>query len=517
MTPRDDIGTASDADSTSQNDRAKVVGKGNVSDLNVRASQPMPPSPAPEDAPLYRSRVKVHPKDVKGRYRTLKWSALGLLLAIYYLAPWLRWDRGPGVPDQALLIDMPARRAYFFWIEIWPQEVYYITFLLLLAAFGLFFATSLFGRVWCGFSCPQTVWTDLFMWVERKIEGDRGARIRLDKAPWTASKIAKRGAKHASWLTISLLTGGAWVLYFNDAPTLMGDVFRGEISGNLLFFVGLFTATTYLLAGFAREHVCTYMCPWPRFQAAMMDEHSMIVSYEAWRGEPRAKAARDGNYEGRGHCIDCGQCVAVCPTGIDIRDGNQLECIGCGLCIDACNDVMQKVGLPGNLIAYDSVVRQRTRAKGIDTKIKFVRARTVLYALLCVLVAGVMVGLLATRSHLDVNVLRDRNPLFVTLADGAIRNGYTFKILNKAAQPITYDLEIVDLEGAVMAVVGQDGEARAVTLTAEPDSVATYKIFVRAPREALSAESSDFHFVLTERVEGGETARYDAVFIGPDR
>ncbi len=469
----------------------------------------------PEDVPLYRARVKVHPKDVKGKFRRLKWAALGVLLAIYYLAPWLRWDRGPGAPDQALLIDMPARRAYFLWIEIWPQEVYYITFLLMLGAFGLFFATSLFGRVWCGFSCPQTVWTDLFMWVERKIEGDRGARIRLDKAPWTPTKILRRTAKHAAWLLISVLTGGAWVLYFNDAPTLVRDFAHLEVSGNVLFFIGLFAGTTYLLAGFAREHVCTYMCPWPRFQAAMMDEHSMIVSYEAWRGEPRGRAPRDGDFTGRGHCIDCGQCVAVCPTGIDIRDGNQLECIGCGLCIDACNDVMQRVGLPGNLIAYDSVVRQQTRARGGESKIKFVRARTIIYGVLVLLVAGVMVALLATRSNLDVSVLRDRNPIYVPLANGDIRNGYTFKILNKAAVAMDYELALIGLDGAAMSVLGSDEEGRSLHLSAKPDEVATYRIFIRAPRSALKGESTAFGFLLTGRGEGAETAQYDAVFLGP--
>lgn len=513
MSPRDDM-MVEDVPPAGQRGGAGPSEKGKAAVADMQAAKGSGLQ-APEEAPLYRARVKVHPKDVKGRFRRLKWAALGLLLAIYYLAPWLRWDRGPGAPDQALLIDMPARRAYFLWIEIWPQEVYYITFLLLLGAFGLFFATALFGRVWCGFSCPQTVWTDLFMWVERKIEGDRGARIRLDKAPWTPAKIMKRSAKHVAWMVISVLTGGAWVLYFNDAPTLVSDFAHGAVSGNVLFFIGLFAGTTYLLAGFAREHVCTYMCPWPRFQAAMMDEHSMIVSYEAWRGEPRGKAPRDGNYEGRGHCIDCGQCVAVCPTGIDIRDGNQLECIGCGLCIDACNDVMRRIGLPGNLIAYDSVVRQKTRAKGGESKVRFVRARTIIYGVLMVLVAGVMVGLLATRSYLDVSVLRDRNPLYVPLSNGDIRNAYTFKILNKAAVAKEYELTLTGLDGAVMSVVGNDEEGRSILLSANPDEVTTYRVFIRAPRGALHGESTGFEFILTGFGPDAETARYDAAFLGP--
>ncbi|MEX2643417.1 MAG: cytochrome c oxidase accessory protein CcoG [Acetobacterales bacterium] len=294
--------------------------------------------------PLFAPRVRVYPKRVAGTFRRLKWAALTVLLAIYYLAPWLRWDRGPGAPDQAFLVDMPHRRAYFLWIEIWPQEVYYLAGLLIMGALGLFLATSLLGRVWCGYACPQTVWTDLFMWVERLIEGDRAARIRLDKGPWTVRKAAKKAAKHAAWIVISVLTGGAWVMYFNDAPTLARDLLALQFPTTVLYFVGLFTASTYLLGGIAREQVCTYMCPWPRFQSAMTDEDTAVVTYEAWRGEPRGPVRKEQGRDGRGDCVDCKQCIAVCPTGIDIRDGNQLECIGCGLCIDACNDIMARVG-----------------------------------------------------------------------------------------------------------------------------------------------------------------------------
>lgn len=472
----------------------------------------------PEPAPLYAKREKVHPKRVWGFYRKLKWVALIVLLAIYYIAPWLRWDRGPGVPDQAFLIDMPARRAYFLNIEIWPQEVYYLAGILICAALGLFLATSLFGRVWCGFACPQTVWTDFFVWVERFVEGDRAARIRLDKAPWSFDKFRKRTVKHIIWLLISLVTGGAWIMYFTDAPTLMKDIANLQVSGNVLFFTGLFTATTYLLAGFAREQVCTYMCPWPRIQSAMLDEDSMIVTYEAWRGEPRAKPARDGNYENRGHCIDCDNCVVVCPTGIDIRDGNQLECIGCGLCIDACNNVMDKLGLPPNLIAYDSTSRQRARAEKKKTRIRFVRPRTILYALLMLVGFSVMGYALTTRSHLDVSVLRDRNPLFVQLKDGSIRNGYTLKILNKTQKDQSYVLEVVGLENAQMKVTGHDEVGRRLWLTAEPDSVKTYKLYVTAPRNKLAGESTDIQFVLSEfnKLEERETAVKDSVFIGPE-
>jgi cytochrome c oxidase accessory protein FixG len=289
---------------------------------------------------LFKNREKVYPRSVSGLFRRLKWAALIVLLAIYYIVPWIRWDRGPEAPDQAVLADMAGRRLYFFFIEIWPQEIYYLTGLLVLSAVALFLITSLAGRIWCGYACPQTVWTDLFMWVERKIEGDRSERIRLDKGPFTLGKLQKKLMKHGAWLLIALLTGGAWVMYFTDAPTLIHDLLHFQASAQSVFFIGLFTATTYLLAGWAREQVCTYMCPWPRFQSAMIDEDSLIVTYEAWRGEPRGAKRKDESWDGRGDCIDCKACVHVCPTGIDIRDGLQMECIGCGLCVDACNTIM---------------------------------------------------------------------------------------------------------------------------------------------------------------------------------
>ena len=490
----------------------------NVESNNGESSSPSNDADRNEWAPLYAKREKVHPKRVWGFYRKLKWVALILLLGIYYIAPWLRWDRGPNAPDQAFLVDMPARRAYFLGIEIWPQEVYYLAGILIVACFLLFLATSLFGRVWCGFACPQTVWTDFFVWVERFVEGDRAARIRLDKAPWSFDKLRKRVIKHVIWLLISLVTGGAWIMYFTDAPTLVSDLVSFRASGNVLFFVGLFTGTTYLLAGFAREQVCTYMCPWPRIQSSMLDEDSLIVTYEAWRGEPRAKPAKDGNYDNRGHCIDCNNCVVVCPTGIDIRDGNQLECIGCGLCIDACNNVMEKLNLPTELITYDSINRQVARAEGRSVKYRIFRLRTWIYSLLMLAAAGTMAYGLATRSHLEVNVLRDRNPLYVTLKDGSVRNGYTFKILNKATKPRRYKLTLIGLDLGDMKVVGHDAVGKELTLTAPPDAVKAYRIFVRAPKSGLQGESTPFKFHLREiEDEGGarEKVTYQAVFRGP--
>lgn len=467
------------------------------------------------ESPLYAGRVEVYAKAVKGRFRTIKWAALVVLLGIYYVTPWLRWDRGPDLPDQAVLVDMAGRRLYFFWIEIWPQEVYFLTGVLILAAFGLFLATSLFGRVWCGFACPQTVWTDLYMAVERWLEGDRNQRMRFDKAPWTRDKVIRRTAKHAIWLLIALATGGAWIMYFNDAPTVVHDFFTGEASAAVYFFVALFTTTTYLLAGHAREQVCTYMCPWPRIQAGLLDQDSLVVTYEAWRGEPRGKHKKGQSWEGRGDCVDCTQCVAVCPMGIDIRDGIQLECIGCGLCIDACNEVMAKVERPLGLITYDSEHNTHSRATGQPTAFRLIRTRTLLYAGILALVAAVMLAALALRPDSGVNILPDRNPLFVQLSDGSIRNGYTLKILNKKNAPRDFRLSVEGLP-AELAVIGQEHATESVTLSAPPDGVGTHRVYLRLPRAAVTGESMDVTLLLTD-VASGETTRHEAVFRGPKR
>lgn len=489
-------------------------------DAFVKGARGTPPRGTPQQpAPtsLYANRVKVYPKAIKGRYRTWKWAVLIFCLSVYYLLPWLRWDRGEGAPDQAILMDMGAPRGYFFNIEIWPQEVYFITGLLVLGALALFLVTSLFGRLWCGYACPQTVWTDLYMLVERWIEGDRGARMRLDKSPLSFNKVWRKTAKHVVWLVIAIATGGAFALYFNDAPTFLVEFFTGAATVKQYFFVGLFTGTTYLLAGWAREQVCTYMCPWPRFQAAMLDDQSMVVTYEAWRGEKRGPHKAGTSWEGRGDCIDCGQCIAVCPTGIDIRDGIQLECIGCGLCIDSCNEIMDKVGRPRELITFDTEARQRARAQGTTAPWKFVRPRVVIYATLLVLVGAVMLGVLTTRANVSVNVLRDRAPLFVRLSDGDIRNGYTLKILNKRREKVDFTLSANGLpEGAVLTVqdVGQARDADGVVLPAKPDTVATFRVFVSLPPDPKRAENTEFDFILTNP-QRGEGDAYHAVFVGP--
>jgi cytochrome c oxidase accessory protein FixG len=473
----------------------------------------------PTRGPLFANRLKVYPKAVKGAFRRLKWAVLALCLAVYYLTPWLRWDRGPGAPDQAVLIDMSAPRAYFFGIEIWPQEVYFLTGLLVMAALSLFLASSLLGRVWCGYTCPQTVWTDLFLLVERWIEGDRAARIRLDHQPMSVVKAMRKTAKHATWLLIAVATGGAWVFYFNDAPTLVSDALRGDIPGPVLFCVGLLTATTYLLAGWAREQVCTYMCPWPRFQAAMQDTQSLVVTYQSWRGEKRGPHKAGTDWQDRGDCIDCGQCIAACPTGIDIRDGQQLECIGCGLCIDSCNDIMTRVGRPANLITFDTLANQAAKAVGGRAAYRLVRPRTIIYGVVLALVAGLMVFGLANRTHIEVHVMRTRAPLFVTLSDGDIRNSYTLRILNKRREPQQLLLSMQGMaDGATLIVqdVGEAGPGGTITLALPPDGLRTVQAFIRAPAASLTGDSTPVDFLL----QGGDHddhTRSGSVFLGPHR
>jgi cytochrome c oxidase accessory protein FixG len=457
--------------------------------------------------PLYRKRVKIFPRDVSGRFRTAKWAVLGAVLGFYYVLPWLRWDRGPAAPDQAILIDFPGRRFYFFAIEIWPEEVYYITGLLILAALILFLVSSIAGRVWCGYACPQTVWTDLFMWVERRVEGDRNARMRLDRGPWTGRKWAKRAAKHGIWLLIAVGTGGAWVFYFADAPTLAADLARFDAPTVSYVFIGVLTGTTYLLAGHAREQVCTFMCPWPRIQGAMLDEHSMLVTYRRDRGEPRGSHKLGQSWAGRGDCVDCQACVAACPMGIDIRDGNQLECINCALCIDACNGIMERVGRPRGLIAYDTVAGlggpSADGARRVDwRRLRVLRPRTVLYAVSIPVVGAIMFASLLTRQDTEITVLHDRNPLYVQLSDGSFRNGYTVKIQNKRHEARRFRILAEGLPGASLSAIGESHDA----ISVGPDRIRTLRVYVAAPLSATPETVTEFAIVAADLETGARHA-----------
>ena len=467
---------------------------------------------------LYASRVKIYPKLVHGRYRLTKWVVMAMTLSIYYITPWIRWDRGPLAPDQAVLIDFPHRRFYFFWIEIWPQEVYYLTGLLILASVALFLFTSLAGRVWCGYSCPQTVWTDLFIYIERIIEGDRSARIRLDRQPFSLGKLARKIAKHSAWLAVALATGGAWVFYFDDAPRLAMDLISFSAPAAAYLFIALFAASTYVFGGLAREQVCTYMCPWPRIQGAMFDDESLLVTYKHDRGESRGPHKKGTSWEGRGDCIDCGQCVSACPMGIDIRDGMQLECIQCALCIDACDEIMDRVGRPRALIGYDTPANMDRRLAGEKERLHLFRPRTVAYMIILVIVSAIMVGTLATRGTIDLNVLRDRNPLFVQLSDGSIRNGYAVKIINKLHEEQMFSISVDGLSGAQL--LQQGGEpSDDLNVLVSPDSLRDVRTFVVLPPASLNTLSggeADVTFVI-ENIATGETASNETSFRGPNK
>lgn len=466
---------------------------------------------------LYAARVKVYPKRAHGTFRNIKWIVMAVTLSIYYSVPWLRWDRGPHLPDQAVLIDFPSRRFYFFFIEIWPQEFYYITGLLVLAALVLFLVTSIAGRMWCGYACPQTVWTDLMIAVERFFQGDRNQRMRLDKTPWAFDTLWRKSATHFTWFLISLATGGAWVFYFADAPTLARQLASFDAPMMAYLFIGIFAATTYMLGGIAREQVCIYMCPWPRIQGGMVDHDSLLISYRAWRGEPRGPHKTGQSWEGRGDCIDCRQCIAVCPTGIDIRNGSQMECIQCALCIDACNEIMDKVERPRGLIAYDTV-RNLESAGQERIKPNFLRPRVVLYSAVIAVVGAIMLTALMLRPDLDVSVLHDRNPLYVKLSDGSIRNGYTVKLLSKAYEPRDFRVGVKGLPGAKLAIVGYEKETDpAITVPADAlQSITAHVTLDKKASAAVPDSGTEFYFVVIS-VDGKSEAEHETTFQGPGR
>jgi len=501
---------------------------------------------------LYAAREPIFPRRVKGRFRTLKWWILGITLGIYYLTPWLRWDRGPNLPDQAVLIDLAHRRFYFFWIEIWPHEFYFVAGLLIMAGLGLFLFTSALGRVWCGYTCPQTVWTDLFLLVERRVEGDRNAQMRLWKAPWDARKWRLRVTKWVIWLAISVATGGAWVFYFADAPTLARDLFSLEAAPVAYFTVAILTATTFVFGGFMREQVCIYMCPWPRIQAAMMDDDTLTVAYRDWRGEPRGKGkkrramaeaaesaaqAAGPQLGGRspaipmpgmtlgatagaeagaelGDCIDCNACVNVCPMGIDIRDGQQMACITCALCIDACDDVMEKVGKPRGLIDYLALSDEgRERAGAAPRPIwrHVFRLRTMVYTALWALVGVALVYALFIRSDIELTVAPVRNPTFVTQSDGSIRNIYDVRLRNKAGDDRQFHLSLTSDEILRIELEGQ----RELNITVPADSTRLQRVYVTArPQDAASGRDTTDLRLWVEDLASGDRASRATTFNG---
>ncbi len=467
-----------------------------------------------EPVPLYAAREPIFPRRVSGKFRTLKWWIMGITLGIYYLVPWIRWDRGPALPHQAVLVDLPNRRFYFFFIEIWPQEFYFVAGLLIMAGLGLFLFTSALGRVWCGYTCPQTVWTDLFILTERWIEGDRNARVRLWNAPWTATKIRLRAVKWTVWFAIAVLTGGAWVFYFADAPTLLRQLVTLQAPPVAYMSIAILTATTFTFGGFMREQVCIYMCPWPRIQAAMMDEETITVAYRDWRGEPRGKHRKAEGAEALGDCIDCSACVNVCPMGIDIRDGQQLACITCALCIDACDDVMDKIGKPRNLIGYVTLAdSDRERAGGEDLPVwrRILRPRVLLYTALWIGFGLALVAALILRTDISINVDPVRNPVNVVLSDGSIRNAYEVRLRNMTGYDRDFGLSVESAAPLALELQGHDG----LTVTVPANTTLRQRVYLTsAPDSAASAQAlTPVELVATDAGSGRE-AREDSVFHG---
>jgi cytochrome c oxidase accessory protein FixG len=423
----------------------------------------------------------------------------------------VRWDRGPNLPNQAVLVDLPHRRFYFFFIELWPQEVYYFTGLLILAAMTLFLMNAVAGRIWCGYLCWQTVWTDLFYAVERWVEGDRRDRIVKDRKGWTLPHIREVATKHFLWLMIAWWTGGAWVLYFNDAPTLVRQLLTFQGPGIAYLWIAILTFTTYVFAGHLREQTCIYICPWPRIQAAMTDEWALNVTYRSDRGEPRlsVKKAAHAREKGEkaGDCIDCQQCIAVCPTGVDIRHGSQLGCIQCGLCIDACDHVMKEIGREPHLIYYDTDINMQRRAQGLPPIFRPIRPRTLIYPAMIALVGSVMLYQLATRSDLGVNVLHDRNPLAVVTIDGGVRNGYTLRLLNKRGMDRKLALSVAGAPGLRLDIVG---EGAGSTVTVGPDRTLELRVLVSAPAGVTPKEAIPVTFTAEDAASDGRAVRASA-------
>ena len=470
----------------------------------------------PETTPpsLYAAREPIFPRRVKGSFRTMKWWLLALMLGVYYVLPWLRWDRGPNLPDQAVLLDLAGRRFFFFMIEIWPHEFYFVAGLLIMAGIGLFLFTSALGRVWCGYACPQTVWTDLFILVERWIEGDRNARLRLHRKKWDFEKTRKYGLKWTVWFLIAMATGGAWVFYFADAPTLFVNLFTGQAHPAAYVTVLILTMTTFLFGGFFREQICMYACPWPRIQAAMMDEDTLTIGYRDWRGEPRGKLKKGQLDPNQGDCIDCMACVNVCPMGIDIRDGQQMACITCGLCIDACDEVMDRIGKPRGLIGYLALSDEVAEREGKSPKSVWshvFRPRTVLYT---VLWGGIGIGLVVAlflRTDIDMSVSPIRNPTHVVLSDGAVRNAYDIRLRNMHSEPRQFFLSVTGNPSLALSVEGTSG----TLVTVAPDEQLSQRVYLTAANGTPPARAARTEVRIWASVIGEADRIYtDTVFNG---
>jgi cytochrome c oxidase accessory protein FixG len=442
---------------------------------------------------MYVSERKIYPRDVDGRFQKLRALAVFVLLGMYYLFPWLEWNG-----RQAVLFDLAERKFYVFGLAFWPQDFIFLALGLVLAGLSLFFFTAVAGRLWCGYACPQTVWTECFLWMERITEGDRNKRIKLDAAPWSVDKLRKKGSKHVLWFVFALWTGFTFVGFFTPMRDLALRTWPFEWNGWEIFWVLFYALATWGNAGVLREQVCKYMCPYARFQSAMFDHDTLIITYDEKRGEARGARKKGAQpAEGQGDCIDCTICVQVCPTGIDIRDGLQYECIACGACIDACDEVMDKVGSPRGLIRYAT----QNSIEGKPTRV--VRPRVLIYGTLLVLLMGGIAAGVLMRKPLIVDVMRDQK-LYRELASGEIENAYTLRVVNKDAQAHRFELKLDAKAPLQLAGPG--------LLSAGPEEILTVPVTVRAAPGAVKG-GVDLHFQVQDQASGlvvSEKARFFA-------
>ena len=456
---------------------------------------------------LYAARVPVFPKAVGGFYRRLKWWLMGITLTIYYVTPWIRWDRGAHLPDQAVLVDLAHRRFFFFWIEIWPQEFYYVAGLLIMAGLGLFLFTSVLGRVWCGYACPQTVWTEAYLWMERKIEGKRGQRMKLDNAPNSAAKIRTKALKHTVWIAFSLWTGFTFVGYFTPIVDLGSRIITFELGPWESFWILFYGFATYGNAGWLREQVCIYMCPYARFQSAMFDSDTLVISYDPARGDPRGARRRkfDHKAAGLGDCIDCTMCVQVCPTGIDIRDGLQYQCIACAACVDACDQVMDQMGYPKGLIRYT------TESAVSGEKPRILRPRMVVYAVGLLALVSTLVIAIVSRTPLALDIIRDRNALYRESNEGLVENVYTLKLINMDDDEHVYKISVLGIDG--IDGIELDIDRNPVPVAAR--EILNVSARVRADPYSLKRSSSTIIFTLEATGDSSHRVDEEARFLGP--
>ena len=460
------------------------------------------PSSQVEIVSLYEAQKKIYPRSISGVFARWRWAMVFLTQLVFYGLPWLEWGQ-----RQMVLFDLGARRFYIFGLVLYPQDFIYLTGLLIISALSLFLFTAVAGRLWCGFSCPQTVYTEIFMWIEHKIEGDRSARLRLDGGPWTFEKIRKKFFKQIVWITVALWTGFTFVGYFVPIRELGVELLAWQ-GGWQIFWVLFYGFATYGNAGFMREQVCKYMCPYARFQSAMFDKDTLIVSYDVERGEPRGPRNKTVDYKakGLGDCIDCTLCVQVCPVGIDIRKGLQYDCIGCGLCVDACNTVMDKMKYPRGLIRFttqNGVVKRWTQSQMLR---RVLRPRVLVYSAVLVALCVAMLASLVTRTPLKVDVVRDRAALSRIVAGGKLENIYRIQIMNATETPQRYRIDAKGLEG--LEVVSE------VSVEVDPAQSRWVAVRLQVPYRSASPGSHPITFEIGAEGGGAHVAE-KTVFLVP--